>query len=308
MRTGLLLLWLAGCGGDNGASDLGADLGVVLPDLSSPDSGHGGPCTDSADGQPDGAVCVRSVSGATVDENGAALSGVFVTYCAGDCFYGMSGGDGGTFTIDVRAHVVPSDYAVEVHGRPDRISYYVNTPQPANGAIQLAAPLPVPPLPASGPTLLRDGSAQSPSSGDLTLLLAAGTQVTLDPSDLVDITPAADGGAAHPEAGQWRIWRAPDPSKLPFVDPAHPPDVLYALSPFECTFSAKTPLQILNAPAFPAGTVFDVLAQRSLIDQSPPAGALLRVAGAHVSTDGKTIDFDSGDGITLTTWIALVKK
>src|SRR5581483_3936588 len=150
--------------------------------LASPDSGRGGGgCSDSADGQPDGAVCVRSVSGTTVDENGAPLSGVFVTYCAGDCFYSTPGAAAGSFNIDVRAHVVPSDYAVEVHGRPERVSYYVSSPQPVNGVITLPAPLPVPSLPASGPTLARDGSAQMPDSGDVLLQLAAGTQVTLDP-------------------------------------------------------------------------------------------------------------------------------
>ena len=45
----------------------------------------------------------------------------------------------------------------------------------------------------------------------------------------------------------------------------------------------------------------------TIVPMSPTAQASLS-AGAHVSADGATIDFDPGEGVTLLDWIALVKK
>jgi hypothetical protein len=300
MQRVVWLLWLAGCGAASETADLAVGDAAMGPiDLALPDSAHSGPCTDDPSGPPDGAVCITTVAGTTVDEDGGALSGVFVTYCAGECFFAQPSDSTGAFHVDVRSHVVPSDYSVEIHGRPDRVSYYVTTPPPSvSGRIDMPTPLPVPPLPANGPAIALDQSQQSPSSGDVTLLLAQGTKVMLDPADVVNL----------PAGGQLRVWRAPNPAALPFIDPGHPPDVLYSLAPFEAIFSVKTPLRFANSAGLPANAAVDVLAQRSLLQEGPPAGPLLRVAGARVSSDGTTIDFDSGAGVTLLDWIALVKK
>jgi hypothetical protein len=299
MRSALLVV-LAGCGASgNTSADLAVpDLAPIELDLATPIGQPMGPCLDPPDQQPDGGVCVIAVRGSTVDESGAPLGNVFVTYCGYDCFYGMSSADGGVFAIDVRTHIQFDKFTVEVHGRPDRVGYYVASPAPvaSDSDIVVTTPLPVPLLPASGPQIARDGSMQTLVSGDVTLALASGTKVTLDPEDLIDL----------PLGGELRAWRAPNPAALPFVT-THV-DVLYALAPFEVLFSVKTPLSIVNAAALPANAVVDVLAQRSLANAPPPAGALERVAGAHVSADGSTILFDAGEGVTLLDWIALVKK
>jgi len=246
---------------------------------------------------PDGGVCVTAVSGALVDEAGAPVNDLLVTVCGDGCFYGHSGPDG-RFTTEVKQSILVEGYAVLIHGRPGRINYYAKLPPLVDGKIEFPKPFVVPSLPAGGPDIARDNSAQVLTSGDVTLTLAAGTEVDLDVEDVVDL----------PVGGQLRALRLANPSSWPFVDAANLPDVLYAISPFECLFTAKAQLGFANVAGLPAGAAVDVLSQRGLIAEAPPAGALVKVASAHVSGDGQRIEMDPGEGITKLSVIALKRK
>jgi hypothetical protein len=253
------------------------------------------PCKSSIDG----GQCLMSVSGALVDEAGAPVPDVLVTVCADACFYGHSIGDG-TFTTEVKQSLYTETYAVEVHGRPLRTTYFVKLPPLQGQVVQFDKPFVVPRLPASGPDVKMDKSAQTLTSGDVTLTLAAGTEVQLDVEDAIDL----------PVGGQLRTLKLADPAKWPFVDAARVPDVLYALSPFEVEFSQPARLSFANSAGLPANAAIDVFMQHGLvgIGVAPPAGPFDRVAGAHVSSDGTRIEMDAGEGITRLTVVALKRK
>ncbi len=220
--------FLAACGGSDAKSH--ADL--AMPDLAPT------PCVDPD--PPDGSVCGVPVSGAVVDENGGAVAALTVSVCAGQCFYGTTESDG-QFTVVPDLHIRLSDYALELHGRPNRVSYYTPLPTGNGVALVYATPLPLPLLPASGPEIAGDNSAQTLTSGDLTLTLAAGTKVLFDVEDY-----------GVPGGHQLRVLSIAQPTSLPFVDASAPPAALYACAPFETAFAAKASLQ-LGQPRQPAG-------------------------------------------------------
>jgi hypothetical protein len=232
------------------------------------------------------------VSGRVVDERGVALAKRTLSVCAGGCWFGTSGGDG-RFTIVPDQHIVLADYALEVHGRPDALSYYTPLPAPASGRITFAAPLPVIALPASGPEILGDGSSQSLGSGDLTVTVGAGTKVLFDVEDY-----------GVPHGHELRVV-AVDPQTMPFVDGT--PAALYGCAPFETGFDRKVALTFANRAGLPAGAAVEVRAMRGLVNDAPPAGRLEHAANAHVSADGATVQTDPGEGVTELTWLALQK-
>ena len=264
-----------------------------------PDMSTGGPtsCNDPADQQPDGGVCVGSVSGKLVDDKGAPIDSLVVSVCAGTCFYGKTIVDG-SFTVGVASHIVVDKFALDVHGQPTYASYYTRLPQLAGTVAAFGQPLFVPTLPASGPTIATDGSAQTLTAGDVTLTIPAGTDVTI-PVD--DLTSGAVGS-------QLRALKIADPSKLPFMDAASLPDALYVLAPFETNFAQKVQLSFANTAGLAAGAAVDVYEMAGLLGSLPPAGGFNKVAAAHVSADGKTITMDPGEGVTTLTWIALRKQ
>jgi hypothetical protein len=284
MRLGLLLLGaLVGCGATSASPDAAAPL----------DFGLG--CGDM--GGPDGAVCLASVSGQLVDESGAPIAGMLLSVCAGDCFFGKSGSDG-RFTVMVGKPLFVDQFALLTHARPDKASYYTRLPPLVGDTATYGAPITVPTLPASGPMISLDGGvAQTVSSGDVTLRLAANTTIMIDVEDF-DILPLG---------GELRVLKA-DPAKLPLVDPGPTPNALYGFEPFEVLFTPPAQLSFANTSNLPAGAAVDVQRMPGLIGGTPPAGGFVHAANAHVSADGTRIDFDPGEGIGSLTWIALVKK
>jgi hypothetical protein len=196
--------------------------------------------------------------------------------------------------------VVLDHYAIEVHGRPDRASWYQPLPQLTSDTLAISVPLVSPLLPATGPAIALDDSAQTIVSGDATLILAANTQVQLDVED-VELMPLGS---------QLRVLTVSPAllAKLPFVDAAHPPDALFAFAPFEVVFSQKAQVTFANTASLPALAAVDIFSMRGYVANLPPAGVNDRVAGAHVSADGTKIVMDAGEGVTTLTWLALVKK
>jgi hypothetical protein len=248
-------------------------------------------CRDSD--PPDGSVCGIPVSGRVVGDSGAALASLMVSVCAGECFTGATGKDG-RFVVIPNVHVFYDQYALELHGHPDHVSYYA--PLPATGAsgVVFDAPLPLPLLPASGAAIANDQSAQTLSSSDVTLTLAAGTHVLFDVEDY-----------GVPHGHELRVVVIDSPAKMPFVDAAAPPAALYALAPFETAFDQPAALTLANRAQLPAGAAVDILGMGGLVNDAPPAGHLQHVAAAHVSADGTTIQTDPGEGIRELTWLAV---
>lgn len=271
--------------------DLGADLTAPAGD-SAMDAAP--MCPAAMPGDPDGGVCLNAVSGQIVDDSGKGIPNLVTSVCAVACFFGMTRADG-TFSNDVYQIVDPTYYAFEAHGRPDRASWYAPLPPLSGMSGAFAQPLLLPSLPASGPLIALDQSAQTVTSGDVTLTLAQGTKVMLDVEDVVNGDPGRE----------LRVVKISPPTKMPFVDAAAPPDALYGFSPFEVRFSQPATLSFANSAGLAANAAVDVLALGGLVGVNPPAGHFSKVATAHVTADGSSIVMDSGQGVNGLTWIAL---
>jgi hypothetical protein len=261
-----------GCAGDQPAVYSGPDM--ALPN-----------CDDAGTG-----VCPVDVHGQVVDENSQPVAALTVSVCADQCFFGMTGSDG-KFRVVPDQHIVLDNYALELHGRPDHVTYY--TPlAPANGLdVSFAQPLVLPSLPASGPVLAAGGTF---TSGDVSVTIPAGAMLVFDVEDF-----------GTPNGHQLRVLAIASPASLPFVG-TPPPDALYACSPFEVSFSQKASLSIVNH-GLPAGAAVEIQQLRGLVNDGAPAGHWLHAANAHVSADGKNITTDPGEGVTELTWLGLKK-
>jgi hypothetical protein len=290
IRAPLVACFLvAACTGSGNGTSPAADLGAPA-DLRPP-------CFDP-NGFPDGAVCPASVSGRVVDGAGAPVPDLVVTYCADGCFFGKTGADG-RFTVAVDEHVLLGRYALLLHGRPDRASYYWHVPPFAGSRFEAPAPLPLLALPADGPLIALDGSAQTVTTPEgVTLALDAGTGVQLDVEDFA----AGDAGR------RLRALRVDPPARLAFVDASAPPAALWGFGPFEVVFSKPARVGFPNTTGLAAGTAVDFLGQRGLASMAPPAGDLAPVATGAVSADGQRVEMDAGQGVTTLTWIAIRRR
>lgn len=300
------LVWAASMLGCSGAGSLDApsprdllaatapmDAALVSVDAAAPDDfAAGAACHDP--NPPDGGECLLSVSGPVVDEKGMPLNHLELTVCGTECIYGASGADG-RFLVSVGHTIVLSRWALLVHGRPDRVSYYVPLPDGVKDVV-IARPMPVPKLPASGPQIAKDMTAQHLTSDAVTLVIPANTSVLFDVEDV----------ANAPAGEQFRSYLAADPKSYPFVDPADPPAALFAFAPYEVTFSQKVPLQFATSAGLAPGAAVDVYRQFDLFS-APAAGTFAKVARAHVSMDGQRITMDPGEGVTELSWMALRK-
>ncbi len=282
-----MVLALAACGGSNPAAP--SDLGMAPAlDLT---SSTGGGCTVGDDGGP----CVQSVSGQVLDDSGTAINNLLVSVCAGACFFGHTVADG-TFQTAVDAVIPYDQYATMLHGRPDRASYYTPVPPLVGTMSSYAKPLLLPSLPATGPVIALDQSAQNLTSGDVTLTLAAGTTVMLSVEDVIN------GMAGQ----QLRALTVADPTTLPFVDANAKPDALFGFAPFESIFSQKAQLSFKVPASFTEGAAVDVQQMTVLVGGAPPAGKFVHAANAHVHNG--VVVMDAGEGVLGLSWIALFKQ
>ena len=253
-----------------------------------------GGCEDPVDQRPAGGTCVTTVNGNVIDDNGRPLPDLVISVCAAACYYGKTGDDG-AFAVRVYSHLVIDQYATLVHGRPDHADYYTPLPRAAGSTYTYAAPLQLPRMPENGPAIATDGTAQTITAGDVTLHLMAGTKVDVSIEDRM----LGDVGS------QLRVIRIANPKRLPFIDAAAPPAVLYGFAPFEVRFSRQARVSFANTSRLPAGSAVDVQSMRGLLADKPPAGRFSSVATAHVSADGSRIEMDPGEGVLSLTWLAL---
>ncbi len=286
-----LVLW-AGCLAPAPAlqQDLGgADDGPRM-DLPAAD------CADDLGDRALGGACVHTVSGRLIDEQGGPVAGAVVTVCAAACFTGKTIATG-AFSVPVNQYIQVGLYSLLAHVNPRRAAFYMSLPQPAAGQIALEQPVMVLPMPADGPIIRDDRTAQIITSGGVTLTIEAGTDLFFSFEDTADM----------PLGARLRPLRFDTFDKLPFLGTLQPA-ALYAFGPFEADFKKPVRLSFDNTTGLPAGTPIEVLGQRGLLHGNPPGARFDRVATAQVSADGKRIDMDSGMGIGTLTWIALRKK
>jgi hypothetical protein len=244
-----------------------------------------------------GAVCPRRVSGKVVDETGAPLAAATVSVCADQCYFGTTSASG-DFAVVPPYAIVLASYALEVHGRPDRATYYtplpVATGDDEHPTLDFEGPLPLFLLPTSGPEIRDDQSAQTVTSGDVTLQIPSETDIFFSVEDF-----------GVPHGHDLRTLQISDPSSLPFVASTDPPLQLYALAPFEVAFGKPVAVSLTNRTSLGPNVAVELESQRGLVNGAPPAGRWQHAAHAHVTADGQRIETDAGEGLAELTWLAV---
>jgi hypothetical protein len=294
--VGVLALAAWGCGPTAAAG--APDLGATLAD--GPGSGDAvlAECKDELGQRVLGGVCLRSVSGQLVDDAGAGLPAVTMTVCAEACFYGKTD-DRGAFSVAVGQYLLAEHYSLLAHVNPRRAAFYLALPTAVDGAVVFPAPIVAPPMPAAGPAIASDGSAQTVSQGGLTLTIEAGTTLFFSTEDF----------AEQPLGVQFRPLRLPPAQAAALLGVLTPlPALVYGFGPFEIDFRQPVRLSFDNPLGLPAGSNVEILAQRGLIRGGPPGARFDVIASAAVSSDGSRIEMAPGAGLDTLTWIALRPK
>lgn len=257
---------------------------------------------------PAGWVCIESANGRVLDENRSPLSSLLTSVCGAPACYSGTSDATGAFVVPIDVHIGLDMYAAAAHARPERAGFYWALPLDATGPTIDIGDLVVPLMPASGPDLVvktdRVGApAQTVTSGDITLDVAAGVLVELDVEEV----------AALPLGKEFRTLSIAEADRALYADPALGLVALYALAPFDASFvlevdksNATAQLSFVNAAGLPAGSAVDVLALGSYLDVTWVHPARFEpVATAHVSSDGTRIELDAGQGLRRLTWVGL---
>ncbi len=243
----------------------------------------------------------RTVNGLVVDEGGAALIDALVTVCGRICYRGVTDTKG-AFRVPIAKDSDASQLAVCIHGRPDRVTYYVpvDASQSAAERIDFATPFVAPAIAAGGPLVALDKSAQTITAGDVTLHIAEGTKINLDVED----------DTLGERGRELRAIAYDDLSTAPFpIDETAGLEVLYFVTPFEATYKPGITITLANRRAWPAGTEVDVMMMRGLTGTTVwPAGVFEKVSSAKVSADGARITLDANATLSTITWLALKRR
>lgn len=303
----MLCLAALGCGGGEGGSTPQGSGGAG-GGAGAASGGSAGQAPCSEDHGPD-AVCVMEVKGRTVDAAGAPLGQISTSVCGSVCWYGESDSTG-AFSVSIGERIVPSEFSTLPHGRPARTSFYFALPPVSSPSVEVGELLMLD-LPASGPELLawhekQGAPAQSVKSGELTLDVAAGTQVKLDVEDV----------ALDALGKQFRALAVPAGARAAFAEPSLGLVALWALTPFEAAIvdeqsgaPALARISAENTAGLPAGSAVEWLALGSYLfaDWVKPASFAV-VATGKVSADGARVEMDAGQGVRYLTWLGVRKK
>ncbi len=288
--------------GTTSTADAGTDAIVadtlVAEVADATDGGATAPCSEAPSDIPPGGICVLSVSGTVVDENGHPVVGKTISVCGSICFYATTDATG-AFDALVGSHIVSGKYAVNVHGRPDHATTMERLPGGLMGDYAVATPYVSVTLPMTGAALPADGSSGGiVSDGDVTLSVPNATTFQLDPDDIELGAPG-------------RLFRAaPIPSTLP---PSWAVGAgitqLYALTPFTALPSNKLDITMANKSGFAAGAAVEfVRVGSNYFGSMEDAGSLVVVGTGTVSADGKTITSDAGQGLDEITFLGVRPK
>lgn len=235
------------------------------------------------------APCVREVRGAVRVAGGGALASPDVSVCGRACFRGR-GDATGAFRVPVNTHLPEGGYVLFVHGRPAHGSTFVRLPPSPPENVDLGT-LVVPAFTSVGAALPADGApATTVTAGAISLSVAADTTWDLAIEDLLD---EAEGRKLRVAAG-------------PAPDVAGGAALVYALGPFSATPSKKVGLRVNEAGGMSAGAAVEILEMAPLGLEGENAAGRMRIAArGHVSADGKGIETDPGEGLTVLTWVAI---
>lgn len=296
---------MVGCGSEssNGTttSDAGKDTGSKVDTGGVTDSGPPPePCSEPAEERPAGSQCVKTVTGKVVDATGASLpAGKLISVCGQVCYFGETLADG-TFKAQVGRFIKVSNFAASVHGRPDYVSLYEKLP--AGTAEDIVLPtLILPKMPATGAKLPLDaanviGTATDLTNGEVTLNIAAKTEVELD---LEDVSLGEDG----------KLFRALkiETKDYPTFAKGANVVVLYSATPFDAKFSIKAGLTIANTGGLAEGTAVEIIGLGNDFLREPFSAGKLEVVGTGKVTGGKIVT-DAGQGLTVLTWFGVRAK
>jgi hypothetical protein len=300
-RSALVVLAsLVACSSASNSANPGGDAGsdVAVNDTNVVETSGTAPCSESPSDIPPGSLCVLSVSGKVVDEKGNPVVDKSISVCGTVCFYSKTDATG-AFVTQVGAHIVSIKYAVNVHGRPDYATTMERLPAGLTGDFTASAPYVAVTLPATGAALPADGSAGgSVADGDVTLSVPSATKFALDPDDI-------ELGAAG------RLFRAVAmPASLtPTWAIGAGLTQLYALTPFTATPTNKLDVTLANTSGLAAGSAVELVRVGSTyFGIKADAGALVVVGTGTVSSDGKTITSDTGQGLDELTFLGVRPK
>ncbi len=293
-----VLLGVAGC--TTSAPVKVADSGAAPLDASSNADGQGASaCSAPAEQRPPGATCVLSVKGTVTDFDSVPLPDVVVTFCGQQC-YGTRSDEKGAFSVTVGDFVNRENYAIHADGRPDHAVDYYRLAKGDADTIVLDAPIRLPRLPEGGPVLPEDHApASSITNGDLTLGIAADTTFELD---------IADFGKG--DTNRTLRVAAVALTMVPTSALTAKLDAVYALAPSSAKASKPMSVTLKNAFELKAGTEVELLVlSDDYFFTTPPTVGIYQVAATgRVSSDGKVIETDPGQGISLITWLGVRQK
>lgn len=254
------------------------------------------PCSEPPDQRPDGGTCLLQASGKVTDLANAPLGNLVVTVCGSICF-GNRTDDAGAYVIPVGMFLPTENYAMHADGRPDHAVDYLRFThaEPANVTVSMRLPT----MPPSNVLLPPDGAPGSTITvGDLTLVIADNTKFNLDIEDF-----------GNGDAGRTlRVAAVPLVDAPPYAIAANV-DAIYALAPSSAKSSNKMGVSLVNSANLAANVAVELLVLGDDYFSVPPSVGVLSVAAlAHVSSDGKTIQTDLGEGISELTWLAVRRK
>ena len=290
--------------GNAGHDSVVADTGSTV-DTTEPD------CSEPVDERPVGGVCIHDVTGKIVAQDGTPLAKLIMSVCGGVCYFAQTDASG-NFDAHVGHYIIPGQFNLLIHGRPDYASMYTTLPTPTtDGNIVFATPIPTPKYDQVGDPFPADDAASAKvTSGDITLTTPDKAEYDLDPEDVAN----GDAGRLFRSVK----WTA---STLPDFVAGSDVAVLYALAPFNMRVCAtapcpnedatlmKMPVSIKNTTTLAPGTIVEFFTLGTQLYSSPPtAGKLLVQATGTVSADGKTIDTDPGQGINETSFLGVRAK
>ncbi|MDP3273724.1 MAG: hypothetical protein Q8Q09_00920 [Deltaproteobacteria bacterium] len=293
----LLAMTLMACSSQS-PSDGGVDA-QRPQDASAPEAGIPAMCSPPMGTPPASAVCVRGVTGLAQSNDGSPLANTVVTFCGTACFATNTDAQG-RFELPVGEVLVLSQYALQVHGRPQHASAYWLLPAPdANGIVRMPTPLQLPRYMVSGeelPMSMRIETARTITVGEVTLQFSAGSRVEFD---LEDFELMALGRTVR--MAEVPLDRAP-----PFAAEASVVGPVWAMGPFALVSDRPITVTVPNRTALAAGSPVELVSMGHDVLSSPPTAGHFVLAGRGiVSSDGRTITTVSGAGPLVLTWLAV---
>lgn len=304
---------VAACGSEssnntNSDAGTGTDTGSKTDTGAVEDAPPPAPCSEPVEERPAGSQCVKTVTGKAVDTTGAPLPAhKLVSVCGQVCYFGETAADG-TFTANIGKFIKVANFAASVHGRPDpstpTVGAYASLYEklPASTADNIVLPTLV--LPKLGPSTAKlplddkgvVTAATNLTDGDVTLNIAANTEVEID---LEDVALGEDG----------KLFRAVKIESKDYPSFAKDANVvlLWAATPFDAKFKTKVGLTINATGGLAEGAAVEIIALGNDFLREPFTAGKLQVVATGKVTGGKIVT-DAGQGLDYLTWFGVRAK